>query len=132
MFVVFPDSGKQRHNNDAEDHGREVLFDERNVAEEISGERQEEDPDERTGNIIEEEFPVAHFSGAGQKGREGPDDREEAGKNDRFRAVFFKKIVRAFQVFRFKDAAVFFLRDPVAHERADPVIDRIPEDGRNE
>ncbi len=65
MFVVFPDPGKQRHNDDAEDHGCEVLFDERDIAEEISGERQDEDPDQRPGNIIEEELSVTHFPGAG-------------------------------------------------------------------
>src|ERR1051325_7409162 len=94
----FKDHRQNRYDDDRDDDQFEVLFDQFVAAEFISGGNAKDDPGDSSYHVVGEETEVGHLADAGDEGREGADNGDEAGKDNRFAAIFFVELVSAFQV----------------------------------
>ena len=89
---------QHRHHDDADGHQREIVLDDRHVAEEPAGAQAQRDPGDRSHGVVEDERPRRHLRRPCDERHERADDRNETGEHDGFRAVFFIEGVRTFQV----------------------------------
>jgi hypothetical protein len=122
--------GHDRDGDDRQDHDREVLADDRDVAEEEAGQHEQPDPENRSHHIVGEESAVAHRPDPGHERREGADDRNEPRQDDRLAAVLLVERVRAVEVLLLEKPDVP-LECPRADRGADPVVHRVAQDRRN-
>ena len=134
--------------SDADDHQRHdddiqfltVRTDERPVAAEAIAEVGEEGVPERGAeNRVEREDPDVHSGGAGRKGDEVADDRNETGDEDGFLSESPEEIFREVEMVDIEQQifAVFddertaeIHTDVVGYERADDAAERAEEDDR--
>src|SRR5215213_8920575 len=68
---------QERHEDDGQDHEREVLSDDFEITEEVPGGDADRDPGYCPDHVIYNEAPVRHAAYAGDERRKGPDDRHE-------------------------------------------------------
>ncbi len=79
------------------------------------------DPAESSQDAESEEFPVTHVADTGDGRGEGPDDRDKAGQDERFGAVFIVKVLRAFQMVLVEEKGIFSAKKPRSEVIAEPV-----------
>ena len=72
----FNEGRQHGHKDDAEDDQHKVLFNERDVAKEITGQDIAADPGGRGGHAVEYERQLVHVADAGRQGRKGAEDRK--------------------------------------------------------
>lgn len=89
---------KQRCEDNNNDQYAQILFNEFQFAEEITGIQEDRHPDKGGGYAKRDEADVSHFTHSGNERRESPDNRNEAGENNGFSSVLFVKIMRFFQI----------------------------------
>src|SRR6185437_5237072 len=94
--------GQQREGHDENGHQPEVLFDHRDVAEQITAPQEEGHPRQATENVEDLEATVGHASHAGHEGGEGPHDRHEARQRDGQPSEAHEELLRAPQVLDFQ------------------------------
>ncbi len=122
---------QDRNEDDAKDDEFEVLFYNGYAAKEPSGGDQQDHPQKCADDIEHHEALVFHLARPCNEGRECAHDGHETGDDDGFAAVLFEKCVGFFDVARSDDSGEFPLR-PSAESTANPVVDRISENGGNE
>ena len=71
-----------------------------------------------------------HASYASHKWREGTDDRNKTGDDERFAAVFVEEFLCAFEILGFYETGILRTKDFGCEKITDPVIKSIAEDGR--
>ena len=89
---------QDRDEDDADGHEREVVLDDRDVAEEYAGAEAQADPGDGAGDVVEHECRRRHRGRAGDERHEGPDDRHEAAEHHGLAAVAFEEVVRLCQM----------------------------------
>ena len=87
----------------------------RQVAEQVAAEQEDRDPDERAGHVEHGEAACSDIRPtAGDEGREGADDGDEAGEEDRLAAVLLVEVLRLEQVIAVEEPGVGRWRTPWA------------------
>jgi hypothetical protein len=83
----FNGDGDERDKDDSQDDQGKVIPDKGQVAEIVTDEEEESDPDEATGDVESEEATVIHSPGPGDKGSKGPHDGHKTSQDDGFAAM---------------------------------------------
>lgn len=130
MAQELNDDGKNGNKDDRQDDQEVVVSDKRNVPEVVTAQNEESDPGNASDDVEGYETPVGHPSDAGDKGRKGPDDGNESGKDDRFPAIFLVKTVSPFQMFLIEETGILLGKYLWTHFITDPVIEGISPNGR--
>src|SRR5450759_2205656 len=86
-FPGFPEDRERRDEDDRKDDEREVLLHGGDVAEEVAREHADRDPQRAADHVVGEEDAVVHRADSRDERREGADDRDDAGADDRHRRV---------------------------------------------
>ena len=95
---------QQRDEHDADRDEREVLLDDRHVAEEHSRAHAQAHPPDRADEVVEDEASTAHLRRAGDKRHERAHDRHEAAEDDGLAAVVLEELVRPLQMLAIEQA----------------------------
>ena len=119
---------QERQDDDGQDDQRKILFDERQVAEEVAAVQKRGGPEHAAGHIVTLKPAVAHAAGARHERREGAHDRHEAGDDDGFTAVPFEELVGAIQIGLLENPGIG-AKHLFPQVAADRIIDRIAGDG---
>lgn len=107
----FEYAGHERDGNDRQNHKREIMLYNRNIAEEIACKNTHRDPGCPTENIIADKAGVCHPADAGYKRGESAHNRDKAGNDYCLSAIFLVELVSALQVLPVQEAHIF----PVEH-----------------
>ena len=83
-----------RDDHDSDDDQLEVLFDHRDIAEQIAGADADAHPQHRAGHVVEGKARVRHVGAAGDEGHKGADDRHEPRQHHGAPAMPFEELVR--------------------------------------
>ena len=102
--------GNRQHgdHDDAEHDGLKVLLHPIDLPEKNARYHHEKNPEQTSDDGIQRELPSVHARHACHKGRERPEDREEARHDDRLGSVLLKEEVRLVQVGFFQDQRIVF------------------------
>ena len=79
---ILDQSWQDRDEDDAKDDQCEVALDDWNIAKQISGSNEDDNPDYSASNIVDEETTVGHPADPGNKWGKGADDRHETGDDN--------------------------------------------------
>lgn len=79
---------------------REIVFNERHIAKEVTGSDKEGNPDDGAENIINSERAVMHIADTGDEWRKGADNWHEPGEKDGFVTMFLIKFLSFLDVLR--------------------------------
>ena len=104
MPDVFDGDRQQRDHDDPQDHEREVVLHDRDVAERVAGPHAGAHPDQASDDVVGGEPGVRHRADPGDERGERPDDRHEARQEDRLAAVALVEGPRADQVLSLQEA----------------------------
>ena len=88
-----------------------ISRDPRDEPDEVAEHRQAEAPQQRADQVEERVLALVHVADARGDGREGADDRHEAGEDDRQPAEALEERVRALDVLDAEDARFLALED---------------------
>jgi len=99
----FDDGGHYRENDNRKDDQREVAFDDGHIPEEVAAEDEKRNPEQAAYDVIGEELQISHFTDAGDKRCESPDNRHESSDDDGLSTVFFIKPMGAVDVLFFEE-----------------------------
>ena len=124
MPDIFHHHRQDGNYDDRDDDQREILFDEGDVAEEISGDHAEGNPENGSADAEGQEARIVHGADTGHEGCEGAEDRHEAGDDDRDSAVLFIEGMSLVQIFPLEPARIL-LKNLRADETTNPVVGRI-------
>src|ERR1017187_3306639 len=125
----LPQERQRRDGDDRQDDEREVLLDDRNVAEEEAREHADGDPERTADHVVRQEDAVSHRADTRHEGRERPDDRNEPREDDRFSSVFFVELFGLPEVLLLQVLHAS-AEGPQSDPLPDPVVHRIAEDRR--
>jgi hypothetical protein len=90
---ILDHPGKDRHDDDPEDDKGEVPLDDRDVAKQVPGKHEQNDPEYPTNHIVKKKPRIVHSPNPSDKWGKGTNDRHETGNDDRFAAILFVKLV---------------------------------------
>ncbi|KAI3488917.1 hypothetical protein L1887_46947 [Cichorium endivia] len=124
------DHRHQRQQDDGDDHQRQVLLDERYVAEEVAEGHQAADPKDGAGHAEAEEARVGHVGDAGDERREGAQDRQEARQGHGLAAMALVEIVSLLEVVAAEDLRVGVVEQPFSCRSSDHVVGAVTHDCR--
>lgn len=113
--------GDKRKSNDGHDYHRKIVFDERNIAKEISGKNKTAYPDDAAEDIVGNEFDVIHPADAGYKWGKCPDNGNKPGQEDSLATMFFEKCVGLVDVL-LMNGNPGIGNKPVTEKVTDPVV----------
>ena len=99
------------------------------IAQEISYEGKTDRPEKTADDIEQQKDGIAHTSHACQDRREGTDDRDEPGKDDRFRPVFLVEPLGAVDMLAVKEERVLSGEDRGAHASAEIISEAVSQNG---
>ena len=125
------DHRQQRQQDDADHQQRQVLLDERHVAEEVAQGHQAADPGHGADHAEHDEARVVHLRHAGDEGREGPHDGQEARQGHGLAAVAFVELMGAVEVVAAEYLRVGVAEQPLAEGPADHVVGAVAGDRRD-
>ncbi len=125
VTVELDGDGQQRDQHDGDDGVLDVLAEELDLAEEVAERGDPDRPQQSTDDVVGDERPIAHVGDAGDDRCERAHDRDEAGEDDRLRAVALEEHVGLGDVLGFEQSRVRAIEqrrsDPLAEEVADLV-----------
>lgn len=84
---------ENRDEDDGQDDEGKVVFDDGDVAEEVTGEGKQSYPDDTPEDIVGNKFAVVHFADAGYKGGKSAHNGNKTGKKDSLVTVFSKEFL---------------------------------------
>lgn len=125
----FNHTRKDWDDNDGKYHYGKVIFYYSDITEIVTGKNKRCYPGNTSDDIIADEVPVGHTADTCHKRREGPDDRNKTGNDDRLAAVFFKKLVRPVQVLFVEKTNMLFMEYFGPHKTPYPVIHCVAQNG---
>src|SRR6185437_14374615 len=99
------------------------------AAEDVTAPNQTPDPGEAAHHVVSQIAGIFHARGAGHRRAKRPDDRHEAGKNDRLAAIAFIKFVCGFDVALLEKARIAATIKACAHAASDQVAELVAADG---
>src|SRR3989338_7092104 len=117
----FANGGQQRNNDDAENHQREVILDDWNIAKRITRYGETADPCEAAQRAEQHEQTIIHQADACHERRKGTDDGQEAREQDGFAAMFLIKGMSLVDVLAL-DKPVCAFQQAHSDKAPDPVI----------
>src|SRR5207244_2713069 len=88
----------------------------------------EDCPQEPTQDVIRHKSPIGHAPDAGNKGRKGTDDGDEACEHNRLPPVALVELMRAVKMLPFEET-VLAVKGPRADKVANAVVHRIAQHG---
>src|SRR5512146_2055383 len=94
----------ERNEDDDDDHQGEVVLDDRDIAEEITRQRQAADPGQTAQCAEHQEQAIAHGTDASHERCESTDDGQKARKDDGLAAVLGEEEVSLLQMFVLDEA----------------------------
>src|SRR5450759_2310193 len=115
-----------RHN-----HYRKIIFYSGYIAEKVTTQDKHTNPGNTTGDVIQDEFGVAHRANTGNKWGKCANDGYEAGNNNSFATMFFIKLICFYEVFFFKKTAVRKMKHFGTDKMTNEIINRIARNCRN-
>src|SRR5690242_12642975 len=83
--------------DDADDHDRQVIADEGEIAEEVACVSERADPEHRPGEAVAQETRIRHLAHSADEGRERAHDRHESRDEHGLAAVAFIEAPRALE-----------------------------------
>ena len=98
------------------------------ITEVIPSKDKEDRPQESTQDVIGHKSPIGHVSNAGNKGRKGTDDGDEACEHNRLPPVSLVELMRAVKMLPLEET-VLAVKGPRADEVANAVVHRIAKHG---
>ena len=122
MAQVFDHAGQDRNHNNGDNGKREVVFYKGNIAEIITGKKEQANPGYSGRDIVKGEAPMSHGAYAGDKRGEGPDNRHESGYDYRFPPVFFEKAMRPVKIFPVEETDILLVENLRSDAIPNPVI----------
>src|SRR3990172_11211251 len=129
MFDQLEANRKNGDQDDRDHHQPEVIANDGDIAEEVAGEDEDRRPDQGSDDVVDDELAVTHRPDAGDERRERAYDRDEAGEEDRLGAVLLVEPLRPHEIGPLEEANVI-LEHPWSETLSDPIVDRVPYDGR--
>lgn len=126
----FPEDWDHGDHDDGDDHEFVILLYKFEVAEVIAHQCEHGDPEDAADDIVEQKEFVVHLADARDEGGEGADDRDEAGEDDRFAAVFVVELLRTIEIFLF-DKGNFRSNFGCPESVSNPVIDGVTDNSSN-
>ena len=130
----FVQHGGRSDNHDADDDDLQVFFEieiefhQNELLQIMTGEQHGEYPGDTADEIIQPEFLFVHGHDTRNNGRKGPDDGQEAGKDDSFAAMFIVEFLGLVKVSFFEEPVVFPVKKKGAAFIAEPITNGISED----
>ena len=119
---------EQRNQDDQDGDDAEVLFDHRDVAEQVATPQEQRHPQNSAQQVVAQEFAVGHPTNTCDERRKGPDDGHEARECHCHAAVPLEEFLGAMQVFD--------LEQPVSaaecrgsYRAPDRIIERVAQNG---
>src|SRR5665811_1046729 len=121
--------GKEGYQDHAQDNQGKVVFNDRNIAKEVTRQRQAAYPREAAQCAEQHEQSVTHQAYAGNKGCKGANDGHESRKKDRLSTMFFIKDMGPFQVFTLEKFTLKALEQTHAYQATNPVVGVVAAEG---
>src|SRR5262249_20344232 len=109
-------------------HQCEVPLHQGLITEVIPSEDKEGGPQESTQEVIRHKAPIGHAPDAGNKGRKGTDNGDEAGEHNRLPSVALVELMRAVKMLPLEET-VLAVKGLWADEVANTVVHRIAQHG---
>ena len=116
------DAGQDGDDDDGEHHQRQILAHHRQVAEEVTGQHEQPDPEQAAGEAEGQKAGIGHVSDAGHEWREGAQDRQEAGEQNGLAAVAVVEVAGTVEVLAIEQPRVGVAEHAWSEVVADPVI----------
>src|SRR5258706_10552056 len=112
------------YKNNGKNDKFKILANEREIAKEKAGKREERHPGDATREIIRNKICIGHFSDTGNKRGESADDGDKTRQEDRLAAMLFEERMRSVNIFLFDPLDVV---STLTQIMANGIIHGIPE-----
>ena len=132
MLDELHDHRHDAGNHDQDENDFNILLDERNIAEEVPGNRDTARPDKRTHAAEDQETAQVHAANAGNRSDEGADDWHKPRHHDRPGTVFVKERMGFINVDLLEQLAIGSAEERRARLGADPIADRVTSECRDD